>query len=231
MRKSQHFWPKIHNGRCFTHLFWAICQFFAIFYSNWPKGWFFCVNLWQFYPRPNFFIQTLLVTLVKNSTLVFCETGSPPRSERGSRNWLVLIVSWLSLADDADDGVGDDFVFGPLDPRLIIIWSSLRVTLIFILTPGITSWHLSYRSWSNIFCLDDHSPSFEMMAQYVLCILPLINSDHKDVLNVQNLVPIQEKNSLGKVPWIEKESGKALVFQRKYCQLERYSRYSNGKNI
>ena len=125
----------------------------------------FCVNLWQFYQRPNFLHKRCLWQIPR---LSLARQVLRLTQKMGEGNWLAhLIVSSFPLSLDADDDVGDDFVFGPLDPRLIIIWSSLRVTLIFILTPGTTSWHLSYRSWSNIFCLDDHSPSFEMEAQYV----------------------------------------------------------------
>ena len=117
-------------------------------------------------PKGKFFLHKCCYwRLLKIPRLSFARQVLRLAQKEGRENWLVLIVSWLSF--NADDDVGDDFVFGPLDPRLIIIWSSLRVTLIFILTPGITSWHLSYRSWSNIFCLDDHSPSYEMEAQYV----------------------------------------------------------------
>ena len=74
-RQSQHFWPKIENGRCFSHLVWKNCQFscnylltqiqtHSIFFcensslnsANFPERVIFCLNSWKFYPCPKIFV-------------------------------------------------------------------------------------------------------------------------------------------------------------------------------
>ena len=39
MRISRHFWPKIDNGRCYTHQIWTNCKFLKMFYSTILNKW------------------------------------------------------------------------------------------------------------------------------------------------------------------------------------------------